>query len=79
MIDFSGSDVRTLSVLAFKLVFESNSGDEEVSEQPVERLGVSAPQEYAILFILNAVRDLCGLATDQIAQTALSSRLQVIY
>lgn len=43
MIDFSGSDVRTYSVLAFKLVFESNSGDEEVSEQPVERLGVSAP------------------------------------
>jgi hypothetical protein len=40
---------------------------------------VSAPWKNVILFILNAVRDLCGLATDQIAQTALSSRLQVIY
>jgi hypothetical protein len=29
--------------------------------------------------MLNAVGDLYGLATDQIAQTALSSRLQVIY
>jgi len=29
--------------------------------------------------ILNTVSDLCGLAMVQIAQTELSSRLQVIY
>lgn len=39
------------------------------------RRRVSAPWENVILFILNAVSDLCGLATDQIAQTALSTRL----
>lgn len=40
---------------------------------------VSAPWKNVILFILNAVRDLYGLATNQIAQTFLSYGLQVIY
>ncbi|WP_206770790.1 hypothetical protein, partial [Pseudoalteromonas sp. bablab_jr011] len=40
---------------------------------------VSAPYKNAILFILNAVVDWLCLATDLIAQTALSSLPRVIY
>lgn len=56
-----------------------------MENQEIESLSEEIEDSYSNDDIYNitswgaAVRDLWGLATDQIAQTALSSRLQVIY